>query len=100
MLATRRRVAVVALAVCVGVWGVSEAGKARNKEVHGAVATDTGAAPAAGDFGDAKAYIDAHNAVRAGVKKPAGYAAQWQPISPVVWSDEIARTSQAWAEHL
>ena len=48
----------------------------------------------------AKAFVDAHNAVRAEVKQPAGYAKAWEPIPPLAWSPEIAATSQQWAEHL
>ena len=79
----RWRVAVAVLVACVAVCGASQAGK-----------------PTAGDYRNAQAYLDAHNAVRAGVKKPAKYAGAWEPLPPVVWSDEIALSSQAWAEHL
>jgi pathogenesis-related protein 1 len=49
---------------------------------------------------DAQAFVDAHNAVRAAVKQPAGYKGTWAPIPPLAWSDEIAATSQQWANHL
>lgn len=49
---------------------------------------------------DARAYVDAHNAIRAAVQKPAGYAGAWEPLPPVTWSEEVAGTAQAWAEHL
>jgi pathogenesis-related protein 1 len=48
----------------------------------------------------ARAFVDAHNAVRAGVTQPAGYKGAWAPIPPLAWSDEIAATSQEWANHL
>lgn len=59
-----------------------------------------GDAPPASTFPDAQAFVNAHNAVRAGVQKPVGYAGAWTPIPPVAWSDEVAITSQQWAEHL
>jgi uncharacterized protein YkwD len=49
---------------------------------------------------DARAFVEAHNALRAAVHKPAGYAGAWTPLPPLAWSDEVAATSQAWAEHL
>ena len=52
------------------------------------------------DFPDAAAYVDAHNAVRAAVQKPASYSGGWAPVPPVTWSDEVAVTALAWAEHL
>jgi uncharacterized protein YkwD len=54
--------------------------------------------PSAG--ADARKFVDAHNAVRAAVQRPANYPGPWTPIPPVTWSDEIASTAQAWAEHL
>jgi uncharacterized protein YkwD len=38
--------------------------------------------------------------VRAAVEQPANYAGTWQPLPPVSWSDEVATTSQEWANHL
>jgi pathogenesis-related protein 1 len=52
------------------------------------------------DFPDARVYVDAHNAVRAAVQKPANYSGNWAPVPPVTWSDEVATTAQAWAEQL
>jgi uncharacterized protein YkwD len=49
---------------------------------------------------DGQAFVDAHNAVRTAVQKPAGYTGPWTPIPPVTWSDELATTAQAWADHL
>jgi len=58
-------------------------------------------APVQTDFPEAQVYVDAHNAVRAAVTEPANYAGgAWQPIPPVSWSDEVATTSQEWANHL
>ena len=54
--------------------------------------------PAAG--ADARKFVDAHNAVRAAVQRPPNYPEPWSPVPPVAWSDEIASTAQAWAEHL
>ena len=57
--------------------------------------------PVQTDFPDAQIYVDAHNAVRAAVTEPSNYAGgTWQPLPPVSWSDEVATTSQAWANHL
>jgi uncharacterized protein YkwD len=53
-------------------------------------------APAAG----AREFVDAHNVVRAAVQRPANYPGPWTPVPPVTWSDELAGTAQAWAEHL
>ena len=49
---------------------------------------------------DSQAFVDAHNAVRAGVQKPAGYTKAWAPIPPLAWSDELAAGAQEWADHL
>lgn len=49
---------------------------------------------------DARDYVDAHNAVRAAVQRPADYPGPWAPVPPVAWSDEVASDAQAWAEHL
>jgi uncharacterized protein YkwD len=38
--------------------------------------------------------------VRAAVEKPDGYAGTWQALPPVAWSDQVATTAQAWANHL
>jgi len=54
--------------------------------------------PSAG--ADARKFVDAHNAVRAAVQKPARYLGPWAPVPPVIWSDDIARSAQAWAGHL
>lgn len=64
-----------------------------------AAACGSGSARAS-DSSDARAYVDAHNAVRAAVQKPANYTGPWAPVPPVAWSDEVASTAQAWAEHL
>lgn len=64
-------------------------------------AAGTGSKPAASsDFPDAQVYVDAHNAVRAAVQKPANYSSTWAAVPPVTWSDEVATTAQDWAEHL
>ena len=49
---------------------------------------------------DPPAFLDAHNAVRAAVRPPAGYQGTWVPLPPLTWSDEVAATSQQWADHL
>ena len=54
----------------------------------------------AGDFPDAQAYVDGHNAVRAAVQKPASYSGSWAPVPPVTWSGEVAASAQDWANHL
>lgn len=59
-----------------------------------------GSAPGGSEFPDAQVYVDAHNAVRAAVEEPNGYAGTWQPIAPVTWSDAVASTAQDWADHL
>jgi uncharacterized protein YkwD len=59
-------------------------------------ATSTGSA--GGDV--ANQYIDAINAVRAEVTKPANYTGTWAPLPNVVWSDTVAASAQAWANNL
>ena len=49
---------------------------------------------------DAREFVDAHNAVRAAVRRPPDHPGPWSPVPPVAWSDQIAGTAQAWAEHL
>ena len=55
---------------------------------------------ARGPSADARDYLNAHNAVRAAVQRPADYPGPWAPLPPVAWSDEVASDAQAWAEHL
>jgi uncharacterized protein YkwD len=52
------------------------------------------------DSPDARVYVDAHNAVRAAVQKPANYSGTWTAVPPVTWSDAVATTAQDWAENL
>jgi len=54
--------------------------------------------PSAG--AEARKFVDAHNAVRAAVQKPKNYIDPWTPVPPVIWSDDVARSAQAWAGHL
>ena len=49
---------------------------------------------------DAQSLVDAHNAIRAGVRKPSGYPGAWTPIPPLAWSEELASGAQEWADHL
>jgi len=56
--------------------------------------------PFTSDSPAAQTFVDAHNAVRAGVQKPNGYTKPWVPIPPLQWSDEIALGAQEWANHL
>jgi uncharacterized protein YkwD len=60
----------------------------------------SGSSPVQTSFPDAQIYVDAHNAVRAAVEEPAGYVGAWAPVPPVSWSNEVATTAQAWADHL
>jgi hypothetical protein len=64
------------------------------------VASIANAAPIRGDDPIAREFVDAHNAVRAGVRAPAGHEGPWVPLPPMEWSDEIAGVAQAWADHL
>ena len=57
-------------------------------------------ASAADSRSDARAFVDAHNAVRSGVRQPAGYTKAWAPIPPLAWSEELADGAQDWADHL
>ena len=65
----------------------------------GTRSSSSGSPPASGSP-DAQAYVDAHNAVRAALQKPAGYSGPWTPLPPVTWSDELASSAQGWADHL
>lgn len=62
--------------------------------------SSSGGPPMAGDHGNARAYLDAHNAFRSAVQPPSGYPGAWAPIPPVAWSDQVAGEAQVWAEHL
>lgn len=66
----------------------------------GGSGASAGSSPVDSEFPDARAYVDAHNAVRAAVTEPSGYTGMWQPVPPVDWSDQVAQTAAAWAEHL
>jgi pathogenesis-related protein 1 len=64
------------------------------------LAAGTSAAKNNAPANDAQAFVDAHNAVRATVRMPAGYSGPWAPIPPVEWSEEVAASAQEWADHL
>jgi pathogenesis-related protein 1 len=89
-----------------GSGSVNEAGTAPHAAGtnHGSGGNDaaggTNGTPTTSDFPDARIYVDAHNTVRAAVPEPADYSGSWAPVPPVTWSDEVAATAQAWAEHL
>lgn len=59
-----------------------------------------GNSASASSSSDAREFVDAHNAIRAAVQRPATYPGPWAPVPPVTWSDEVASTAQAWADHL
>jgi pathogenesis-related protein 1 len=91
-------VAIVAvISACSGAGDDEPAGGAAG---GGGQPSKPGTPPVTSDFPDARAYVDAHNQVRAAVKEPAGYSGSWQPVPPVAWSDEVAATAQQWANHL
>lgn len=50
--------------------------------------------------GVGSAYVEAINAVRAAVSKPANYTGTWAPLPEVEWSDTVAASAQAWADNL
>jgi pathogenesis-related protein 1 len=79
--------------------GKASGGKASGGTA-GTASGGTASTPVQTDFPDAQVYVDAHNAVRAAVEQPANYASAWEPLPPVSWSDEVAITSQEWANHL
>jgi hypothetical protein len=58
------------------------------------------AATSTATSGASSQYIDAINAVRAQVSKPANYTGTWAPLPNVVWSDTVAASAQAWANNL
>jgi hypothetical protein len=66
----------------------------------GGNAGKTGSSTVMSDFPDAQSYVDAHNAVRAAVRKPTTYAGTWAPVPPVTWSDKVAASAQQWVNHL
>jgi pathogenesis-related protein 1 len=80
---------VVALAA-----GTSSADGKRHKHGH----DDEVAGPL--QESDTRMLLDMHNAVRAGVSKPAGYDGAWTAVPPLAWSDEVAAAAQQWADHL
>jgi pathogenesis-related protein 1 len=89
-----KTMSIVAVAVLALVVSAGSAGKKKKEAPVAAVPPLSSLCP------DARAYIDAHNAVRAAVQKPKDYPQEWAPIGHLEWSDEIAATSQQWAEHL
>jgi pathogenesis-related protein 1 len=54
--------------------------------------------PLSGEVADQ--FVAAHNAVRAAVTEPASYSGTWAPLPPVTWSETVALSAQAWANHL
>jgi uncharacterized protein YkwD len=89
--------AVLGAVACLGTGCLSDSGSGND----GTSATG-GATSSSGLTGTPADYVNAHNAVRAAVQKPANYPASqtWQSLLPVAWSDSIAATAQAWAEQL
>jgi len=70
-----------------------------------AIATSTGGASSSAPSGStlsatAAEYVTATNAVRAAVTEPASYTLTWVPLPNVTWSDTVAASAQAWADHL
>ena len=61
----------------------------------GATGGSSGAGPAA-----ASQYVDAINAVRAALTRPANYTGTWAPLPEASWSDTVATSAHAWADHL
>jgi pathogenesis-related protein 1 len=87
--------------------GSGEDGGAAGKAAQSGGAPGSGGSkPSGGSTGsgttspDARAYVDAHNAVRAAVEEPAGYAGIWEPLPSVSWSETAAAGAQQWADHL
>lgn len=78
----------------------NSAGKANGSGGSNGTSGTSSGPPVTSDFPDAQVYVDAHNAVRAAVQKPAGYSGTWAAVPPVAWSDKVATTAQAWAENL
>jgi uncharacterized protein YkwD len=71
--------------------------------VGGAVGRATGGTvgqSTTGSQGASSQYVDAINAVRAAVTKPASYTGTWAPLPDVSWSETVAASAQAWANHL
>lgn len=66
----------------------------------GSAAAEGGSGSGKAAAGDAQTYLDGHNAVRASVEEPDGYAGEWRPLPPVGWSEAAATSAQAWADHL
>jgi len=74
----------------------------------GVAAASSGAAPApspslspsAGASPNPGLHRPGQNAGRARVTTPADYKGAWVPIPPLAWSDELALSAQAWADHL
>ena len=61
---------------------------------------DDGRVPSAKLSAEARAFVDAHNAVRDAVKEPKNYPGAWAPLAQLEWSEEVARGAQEWANHL
>jgi pathogenesis-related protein 1 len=84
-----------------GVEGPSQGGSNGSSGSSNGTSGSGNGTPVQTDFPDAQIYVDAHNAVRAAVTEPSNYAGgTWQPLPPVSWSDEVATTSQQWANNL
>ena len=86
----------VALGSCAGCGGTND----RSGDKGGTASGGQTSVPVTSNSPSAQAFVDAHNAVRAAVEEPAGYAGTWQPLPPVSWSDDVAASAQQWADHL
>lgn len=96
--APRWRVGLLTLTVFCAA-GSSAAGSSLSAGNGSSSGSGGGSPPAIGSS-DARAYVDAHNAIRAALQKPAGYSGAWAPLPPVTWSNEVASSAQGWADHL
>jgi uncharacterized protein YkwD len=85
-----------------GSTGTAGGGGTSTSKPAGGTASGGKTAGSAGTTGTgvANPYVDAINAVRAAVTKPANYTGTWAPLPNVVWSDTVAASAQAWADNL
>ncbi|HXK16965.1 MAG TPA: CAP domain-containing protein, partial [Polyangiaceae bacterium] len=78
----------------------SSSGDASKGDQGGAATGGQTSQPVTSTSPNAMEFVAAHNAVRAAVTEPAGYTGTWQALPAVAWSDAVAASAQAWADHL
>lgn len=89
-----------ALVSAISIVSVSIVGCNSDSSTDTSAAGSTGGNTSTATSAEATEYVAAINAVRAAVTQPSGYTGTWTALPNVTWSDTVAASAQAWANHL